>query len=162
MQTQSSADDCSPFPQDINMERPMITQHDLLERSNLQPDKLFLSSRQFTSSSEESESEFSQYSPHTTAVDTAGPNNALQYPAVPVLKYPAVLDNTLQHQRMSLQPTYQFIEDHENISPRLIQNANIMHHLNSLQRTSLLGKYNDRGRPLLFLYLYIQSQANQF
>merc|ERR1711923_383887 len=46
---------------------------------------------------------------------------------------------TLQQHRFSLQPSYQFIEDYEHISPRLIHNANMMHHINSVQRTSLLG-----------------------
>ena len=45
----------------------------------------------------------------------------------------------LQQHRFSLQPSYQFIEDYEHISPRLIHNANMMHHINSVQRTSLLG-----------------------
>ena len=35
--------------------------------------------------------------------------------------------------------SYQFIEDYENISPRLIHSANIMHYENTLARTSLLG-----------------------
>ena len=49
-------------------------------------------------------------------------------------------DQLSQLQRFSMKPNYQFIEDYENISPRLIHNANLMHHVNSLQRTSLLGK----------------------
>ena len=55
-----------------------------------------------------------------------------------------VAEDQLSHlqmmQRFSIQPSYQFIEDYENISPRLIHNANLMHHLNSLHRTSLLGE----------------------
>ena len=35
--------------------------------------------------------------------------------------------------------SYQFIEDYENISPRLIHSANLMHYGNTLARTSLLG-----------------------
>ena len=35
--------------------------------------------------------------------------------------------------------SYQFIEDYENISPRLIHSANRMHYENTLGRTSLLG-----------------------
>ena len=35
--------------------------------------------------------------------------------------------------------SYQFIEDYENISPRLINSANRMHYENTLGRTSLLG-----------------------
>ena len=37
--------------------------------------------------------------------------------------------------------SYQFIEDYENISPRLIHSANIMHYGNTLARTSLLGNF---------------------
>ena len=35
---------------------------------------------------------------------------------------------------------YQFIEDFEKISPRLIQTANLMHYNNSAMRTSLIGE----------------------
>ena len=38
---------------------------------------------------------------------------------------------------------YQFIEDYENISPRLIQTANVMHYNNSIARTSLIGQCQD-------------------
>ena len=36
--------------------------------------------------------------------------------------------------------SYQFIEDYENISPRLLQSANVMHYQNTVARTSLLGE----------------------
>ena len=55
-------------------------------------------------------------------------------------------------QRFSMQPSYQFIEDYENISPRLIHNANLMHQLNTIHRTSLLGKIL-RTNPFSLLYL---------
>ena len=62
-------------------------------------------------------------------------------------------------QRFSMQPSYQFIEDYENISPRLIHNANLMHHLNSLHRTSLLGK-NISSILFLLHFVFLKSEPS--
>ena len=69
------------------------------------------------------------------------PGESMQY-GVPGLHQSSAdqLSHLQMLQRLSMQPSYQFIEDYENISPRLIHNANLMHHLNTLHRTSLLGK----------------------
>ena len=53
--------------------------------------------------------------------------------------------------------SYQFIEDYENISPRLIHSANIMHYENTLARTSLLG--NNYLFVILCLPLYTTATS---
>ena len=150
------------------------------ERSNLHPDKLFHSSRHFALPSSESSS---QYSP---TPDTSQPAQLLMQenycsirPDLLQNNYAAVSDKLqqqyqlqqqlqkqqLQQQRLSLQPAYQFIEDYENISPRLIQAANLMHHLNTLHRTSLLGNFTKQTLfwTVLFLFqiqVYYQHQQH--
>ena len=151
------------------------------ERSNLHPDKLFHSSRHFALPSSESSS---LYSP---TPDTSQPAQLLMQenycsirPDLLQNNYAALSDKLqqqqyqlqqqlqkqqLQQQRLSLQPAYQFIEDYENISPRLIQAANLMHHLNTLHRTSLLGNFTKQTLfwTVLFLFqiqVYYQHQQH--
>ena len=133
------------------------------ERSNLHPDKLFHSSRHFALPSSESSS---LYSP---TPDTSQPAQLLMQenycsirPDLLQNNYAAVSDKLqqqlqkqqLQQQRLSLQPAYQFIEDYENISPRLIQAANLMHHLNTMHRTSLLGNFTKQTLFWTVLFLF--------
>ena len=133
------------------------------ERSNLEPDKLFLSqarphpphpdmtqslhsqdprlqslhSMQYTMPPPEmTQSLHAQVSRENNLQNIPGAGENMQYG----LSAADQLSHLQMLQRFSMQPSYQFIEDYENISPRLIHNANLMHHLNSLHRTSLLGK----------------------
>ena len=93
-----------------------------------------------------------------------GVGESLQY-GVPGLHQSSAdqLSHLQMLQRLSMQPSYQFIEDYENISPRLIHNANLMHHLNTLHRTSLLGKIL-RNNPFInaFPVKSIYFQSHQF
>ena len=82
------------------------------------------------------------------------PGESMQY-GVPDLHQSSAdqLSHLQMLQRLSMQPSYQFIEDYENISPRLIHNANLMHHLNTLHRTSLLGKIKIlRNNPFIYVF----------
>ena len=137
------------------------------ERSNLEPDKLFLSqarphpphpalpdmtqslhsqgarlqslhSMQYTMlpPPEMTQSLHAQVGRENNLQNISGAGENMQYG----LSAADQLSHLQMLQRFSMQPSYQFIEDYENISPRLIHNANLMHHLNSLHRTSLLGK----------------------
>lgn len=152
------------------IETPMET-----ERSNLEPDKLFLSAARPHPRPLPPDMTQSLYtrgprlqSLHNTHYATPPPemtqslhaqgqvgreNNMQNMPNLPgagenmqydMTRLGQSAEDQLSHlqmmQRFSMQPSYQFIEDYENISPRLIHNANLMHHLNSLHRTSLLGK----------------------
>ena len=128
------------------------------ERSSLEADKLFLSARPHGDLPDMTQSlhaqarlpglhsmQYTMPPPEMTQSLHAQVSRENNMQSMQSMQPPANTADQLAHlqmlQRLSLQqPGYQFIEDYENISPRLIHNANLMHHLNTFNRTSLLGK----------------------
>ena len=87
----------------------------------------------------------------------------LSYSSGDPLQQSYAAGDPLQQHRLSLQPGYQFIEDYEHISPRLIHNANMMHHINSVQRTSLLGTASNTafGRLMCIVSQLVWHKTHQ-